>query len=146
MKSKISIFKRQAELSYPISAFEANFVLSLSYPCPEEPLWKNPKPEPQNPCSGLIAPAWGAVVYPIGYHWWPRGVPKGIFHKTTLYSHIRFKAVFFTLPSILKHLVKEGRQKNQKISLKGAYKNDPFVHQQLQHSLHCVSNNWNILK
>ena len=85
--------------------------------------WKNPKPEPQ-----------------------PRGVLKGIFHKTTLHSHIRSKAVFFTLPSILKHLVKEGRQTNKKISLKPGYKNDPFVHQQLQHSLHCVSNNWNILQ
>ena len=38
LKSKIKIFKRQEERSYPIFAFEANLVLSLSYPCPEEPL------------------------------------------------------------------------------------------------------------
>ena len=36
-RNQKKIFKRQADRSYPIFAFDANLVLSLRYPCPEEP-------------------------------------------------------------------------------------------------------------
>ena len=89
----------------------------------QQTLWKNPKPEPQNPCSGFIAPAWSAADLS----------DQGAFSEE-FFTKPHFIRIFvpkqFSLRYLqLKHLVKEGswndcrgRPKIQKLSLKRGYK------------------------
>ena len=90
------IFKRQADRSYPIFAFDANLVLSLRYPCPEELATDALEESKTKPQKSLYR--FDCACMKCGRPFWPRGVLGGIFHKTKFHSHIRSKAVFFTLP------------------------------------------------
>ena len=137
MEIKNKIFKRHAERSYPIFAFEANLVLSLSYPCQPLSGWTALEESKTGTTKSLFRFNCACVkcsCLPIG--------DLGAFSRE-FFTKPRFICIFvpkqFSFRYLqLKYLVKEGswnncrgRPKNQKVSLKRGYKSDPFVHQQL---------------
>ena len=94
----------------------------------QQTLWKNPKLEPQNPCSGLIAPAWSVADLSN------QGAFSEEFFTKPLFIRIFVPKQFSLRYLQLKHLVKEGswndcrrRPKIQKLSLKRGYKSPLYT-------------------